>query len=175
MEEWQHGGLYIVDDQAKWEYISVKLKDVTTFSIDVSGLSPEEATRTIIEHVKVRDTNDKIVTLRIKGEINGKTSDVSFGEVYKYLDDAYFVLKNTAKLRSKESMHLINKAGSVEEIENQIMKEVVSELKIKEDEDIFIKALMGVLDKDRGDGEKVADFEKRLTADALKVLEIETE
>ena len=176
MEEWKHGGVYFVDEHVDCEYVPIKLKDVATFNIDVSGLTPEKVTETIIQHVKIRDTKDKIVTLRIKGDIEGKTSDVNFYEVMQYLDEAYFVLRNTAKLRSKTLDQVGERDGTVEEIETEIMKEATSEISLKEtreQEELFTKALIQVLDEERGEGEKVMDFEMRLVSEAMKVLEIE--
>jgi DNA repair protein SbcD/Mre11 len=175
MEEWKHGGLYIVDEKVNWEYVPVKLKDVATFKIDVEGLSPEQATRTIIDHVKARDIEDKIVTLRIRGEIEGKTSDISFKDIYTYLDRAYFVLRNTAKLISKKSV-LSSKGGSVEEIEQELFTDSKSEAPLTEsnESDLFLtKSLFGVLNTQRADGEKVIDFEERVSKDALRVLKFE--
>ncbi len=178
MEEWQHGGVYFVDENVKWEYVPVQLKDVETFSISITGLTPEKATEKILEEVHKRNTDDKIITLRVHGELDGKTSDVDFKTILHSLEKAYFVLKNTAKLQSKESKEVSMKLGSVEEIEQKILKDVVSEIKIKEiskeQEDAFANQLIQLLNKEKEDGEKVADFEKRILSEGLKVLDIET-
>jgi len=178
MEEWQYGGIYFVDEYVKWEYVPVKIKDVESFSIEVDSLSPEKATEKIIEEVKKRNTRDKIITLRIHGEIEGKTSDINFKEILEHLHEAYFVLKNTAKLQSKQSQEVHMKLGTVEEIELEILKEHVSEVTFKEmnkdKEEMFTQQLIQLLDKEKEDGEKVQDFEKRIISEGLKVLDIET-
>lgn len=178
MEEWQYGGIYFVDEHAKWEYAPVKIKDVETFSIAVDELTPEKATERIVQEVKTKNTKDKIITLRIHGELDGKTSDINFKEILDYLQGSYFVLKNTAKLQSKQSKEISMKLGTVEEIEQEILKEHISEIKIKdmdkEKEDQFTQLLMQLLNKEKEDGEKVQDFEKRIISEGLKVLDIET-
>ena len=177
MEEWQYGGVYFVDEHAKWEYVLVKIKDVQTFVIDVSQLSPEKATEKILQDVKTRNTDDKIITLRVKGELDGKASDINFKEILQSLSNAYFVLKNTAKLQSKESKEISMKIGTVEEIEQEIMKEhskdVLLKEMTKEEQDVFSTQLIQLLNKEREDGEKVGDFEKRVLSEALKVLQVE--
>ncbi len=177
MEEWKNGGVYFCDENVNWEYVPVKLKDVQTFKIDVSGLSPDRAKDKILDEVRNVSIVDKIVTLRVVGEVDGKSSEVDFQEVYKELKDAYIVLKNTAKLKSNVSKTISVKEGTVEEIEEEIIKEVSKEVKIKElepeKEESFMKSLMSVLDNEKGEGEKVVDFEKRVVSEAAVVLEIE--
>ena len=126
--------------------------------------------------MKAKDCTDKIVTLRVVGDIDGKTADVNFKDILSHLKDAYFVLRNTAKLKSKATQGVTMKAGSVEEIEQEILKEIVPEMKIKEmskeKEEAFTQELMTVLNREKGDGEKVADFDKRVISEALRALDI---
>jgi len=175
LEEWKCGGVYLVEDN-NLEYIPVKLKDVKTFEFDVEGKSPEEAKQLIIMRLQSEDIKDKIVTIRVKGELNGKSSDLKFKDIYEYTKDAFHVLKNTAKLKSKANVDFNLKQGSVEEIEQSLVNEIECEVKIKdftkEDEIKFTENLMLILDKEREDGEKVQDFEKRIFSEAEKVLEV---
>ncbi|MBI5797579.1 DNA repair exonuclease [Candidatus Woesearchaeota archaeon] len=177
MEEWQNGGVYFVNEKTEWNYVPIRLKEVVTFSLDVSNLSPEQATAKIIEEIKKKDTKDAIVTLRVKGEIDGKTADLNFKEIMEHLQGAYFVLKNTAKLQSKSTQEITMKLGTIEEIEQEILQESKQEIPLKdfskEKEDAFTIDLIQLLNKEKEDGEKVADFEKRIISEAVKVLEIE--
>ncbi len=178
MEEWQYGGIYFVDENSRWEYVPVKIKDVVTFSLDVSHLSPEKATEKILQEVHSKEIEDKIITFRVRGEIEGKVSDINFKEVLETLSSAYFVLKNTTKLQSKESKDISMKIGTVEEIEQEILKEHSSEVSMKEmdkeQQDAFSVQLIHLLNKEREDGEKVSDFEKRILSESLQVFHIET-
>jgi hypothetical protein len=168
LEEWKYGGVYLVSE-SNLEFVPIKLKEVVNVRIDVTGLSPEEVSERIIGRVKDLDVLDKLVTLRITGEINGKVSEINFQEILRSLGGAYFVLRNTAKLTSKSIHDFDMKSGSVEEIENEILNEVESEMFDLN----FTKLLIETLDKEKNEGEKVADFEKRVLADATKVLKIE--
>lgn len=179
MEDYPYGGVYFVDENSKYEFLPIKVKEIFSFEINVNGFSPEKATQTIIEVVRSKDLKDKIVTLRVYGEIDGKTADVNFKEVFEVMNEAYYVLKNTAKLQSKKSGEIAMKLGTVEEIEKEVLKENISEIKIKdmskEKEEEFTNRLINLLNKEKEDGEKVGDFEKRIVSESLKVLEIETE
>ena len=168
LEEWKYGGVYLVSE-TNLEYVPIKMKEVVNVRVDVTNLSPEEVSERIIERIKYLDVKDKLVTLRITGEINGKVSDINFQEILRNLEDAYFVLRNTAKLTSKVIHEFDMKSGSVEEIENEILKEVESEMF----DLAFTKLLIETLDKEKDEGEKVADFEKRILSEAIKVLKIE--
>lgn len=178
MEEWQYGGVYFVDEHVKWEYVPVKIKEVETFSLSLDGLTPEKATEKILQEVKGRETRDKIITLRVHGELEGKTSDLNFKEILEHLHESYFVLKNTAKLQSKQSKEINMKLGTVEEIEQEILKEQSSKIKMKEmdkeKEEVFTQQLIQLLNKEKEDGEKVQDFEKRMISEGLQVFNIET-
>jgi DNA repair exonuclease SbcCD nuclease subunit len=171
MEEWPYGGVYFVDESI--EFVPIKVKEVVNFEIDVNDSSPEKATQKIIEEVKKKEINDKLVTLRVHGNIDGKVSEVNFKEILDTINGAYFVLKNTGKMQAKASKEINMKLGTVEEIEKEILKEALPEVKIKEMEENFTSSLIQMLNKEKEDGEKVADFEKRILSEALKVLEIE--
>lgn len=166
LEEWKHGGLYICDDQLNLEYIPIQLKEVASVNLNFQGCEPEQAEKIIKEELEKINTIDKIVTVRLSGEIDGKPSDINFKKLLNL--DAYIVLRNTAKLIQKTNEQTSIKHGTVEEIE----KELVQENK-QECSEEFIATLMKVLDKEKQEGEKTADFEKRITADASQTLNLE--
>ncbi len=174
LEDYPYGGVYFYDGE-KLEFEEIKVKEIISKEIDVSNLTPEKATQKIIEEMKKVNFKDKIVTIRIIGEIEGKTSEIKFKEIFESLEEAYFVLKNTARLSSKLVEKIEMKKGNVEEIETQILKEVVEDQKIKldEKEEEFTKELIRILGVEKEEGENVADFEKRVITDAMKVLKIE--
>ena len=173
LEEWQRGGVYFVDENVRWEYVPIHLKKVQTFAIDVSEHTPEQATEKILETVKAVPVSDAIVTLRIVGDIEGKTSDVDFEEIFLQIPDAYIVLKNTAKLGSKILKKIGVKQGTVEEIEHAILQEVKTDTSLKDIDENFTKKLMNILSRERGEGEKVSDFEHRIVSEVWGVLNLE--
>jgi DNA repair protein SbcD/Mre11 len=175
LEEWKCGGLYLVEDN-NLEYIPIQLKDVVSLVFDVNDKSPEEAKQFIINELRNKDVKDKIVTLRVRGDLNGRVSELKFKDILEYLGEAFHVLKNTAKLKSKTRVKSSLKDGSVEEIEKELVKEVECEVKIKDfskdDEIKFTEDLMLILDKEREEGEKVGDFEKRVVSEVEKVMDL---
>lgn len=173
LEEWQRGGVYFVDEHVQWEYVPIQLKKVLTFVIDVSHLTPEQATEKIVDEVKTIDVTDCIVTLRVVGDIEGNVSYVDFDTVFSKLASAYIVLKNTAKLNSKFAEQVSVKQGTVEEIEQMVFQEAQKETPLKEINETFTKELMSILSREKGDGEKVADFEHRILSETMQVLHIE--
>jgi hypothetical protein len=114
--------------------------------------------------------------IRIEGMLkSGKPSDVNFKEIISKLGSAYYVLKNTNKLTTKEFEELQVDTGNVEDIEQKIIREHLGQTSLmkKEEELRITEALMEALNKEKEEGEKNADFEIRVLKDAVEVLEIE--
>lgn len=88
---------------------------------------------------------------------------------------AVFIMKNTYKLSSKEFEEVKISKDSVEEIEESLIKEHAGQIKVEkwdtEKQNQLIKKLMHVLDTEKGEDERVTEFEKRLTDNIYKVLE----
>ena len=164
LEEFNHGSFYLVDDQLNLRNIRIKLKDV--LKIKINAVTPSQVEN---ELMSIKDFEDKIVTIRIEGVLeSGRVSDIDFKKVLDYLKDAYVVLRNTNKLKSKE-IEDIKIEGNVENLEEENIKEISSVL-FNED---FIKNLIELLDKDKKDGEKNLDFEYRILNEIKKILNIE--
>lgn len=174
LEQFKHGGFYIVDDKLNYEYVPVKLKDVQSYSFDAEGKTPDEVQKEVLS--KVKDYENKIVTIRIEGTLKtGKPADVNFKEVIQKLGSAFCVLKNTNKLTTKEFEELQVDTANVEEIENKIIQQHLGQIEFmkEEDEQRITEELMKALNKEKEEGEKNADFELRVIKDAQKVLGIE--
>ena len=161
LEEWQHGGLYLCDENLNLEYVPIQLKKVLPITLNLNTLTPEQATE-LIKTSLPENTEDKILTVRIKGEIDGKPSEIDFKPINKL--PSFTTLRNTAKLKSKQSIQSELKQGTVEQIESQHISETQTELNILE--------LMETLDKEKHEGEKVKDFEQRIISEVSKVLTI---
>ena len=131
--------------------------------INADGKSAREVEDEIL---KIGDFNDKILLLRVHGELReGKSSDINFKIISEKFRDAFVFLKNTTKLTSKDFADLEVKEGEVDDIEHEIIKG----LKLEYNEE-FIKNLMNALDKEKDEGERNADFERRLLKDIEKIL-----
>ena len=169
VEELKHGGFCIVDDKLGLRRIPIKLKDVESFSFDLSDKDPEEGKKFILEGIKRRDIKDKIVTLRIFGVLkSGKVSDLGLNELTKDLD-CYIVLRNVNKLGSKEFEELAVDGGNVEDIENSIIKEHLGQFPLK-DEERVTQELVSAFSEEKHEGERVVDFEKRIVENIMNVI-----
>ncbi len=174
LEEFKLGGFYLVDEASNAEYVPVKIKDVLTFAFNADGKTPEALHSEIIDEVASKNIEDKIVLMRIVGMLaSGKPSDVKFNEIFRRLSSAYYVEKNIAGLDSKEFEEMQIKGGSVEDVEQEVIREHVAQLGVPElDSKELTDDLMSVLDKEKAEGEKSADFEKRIISEASKVLKL---
>ena len=154
LEELKHGGFYIYDN-GNLKYIPIKLKDVLCIEINADGKTSREAEDEILE---IKGYEDKILLLRVKGVLKeGKSSDINFKTISDSFRNSFVFLKNTTKLTSKEFLDMEIKEGEIEDVEEDIIKE----FKLDYNEE-FIVNMMNALDKEKNEGERNIDFEKRL-------------
>tara|TARA_Y100000034_G_C6907867_1_gene421889 strand:+ start:1403 stop:2554 length:1152 start_codon:yes stop_codon:yes gene_type:complete len=164
MQELKKGGFYIYDN-GNLKYVDIKLKDVLYVEIDANDKSAREIEDEILY---IKDYEDKIFLLRVSGVLKeGKSSDINFKVISEKFKDSFVFLKNTTKLNSKEFLDLEIKEGEIEDVEAEIVKE----FELNYDEE-FVKNLMEVLDKEKDEGEKNIDFERRLIKDVNEVLKV---
>tara|TARA_Y100000034_G_C6900589_1_gene416404 strand:+ start:1 stop:1152 length:1152 start_codon:yes stop_codon:yes gene_type:complete len=162
LEELKHGGFYIYDN-GNLKYFEVKLKDTLCVSINAEGKSSKEVEDEVL---RITDYEDKILLLRVAGVLReGKGSDINFKVINEKFSSAFVFLKNTTKLTSKEFLNLEVKDIEIEDVE----KEIVKEFDIEYSEE-FVNNLMELLDKEKNEGEKNADFERRLLRDLEVVM-----
>ncbi len=170
LEELKCGSFCIVDDNLNLKRIEIKLKEVTSFNIDVDGLRSEEAENMVIKELEKNDLKDKIVTLRVFGELcSGKISDINFKKIIDNTN-SFIVLKNINKLTTKEFKEVQVKGKNVEEIESILVNEVMNDINDIKDAEKLTLELMNVLMDEKHEGEKVMDYEKRILVNAYKIL-----
>jgi hypothetical protein len=106
--------------------------------------------------------------------LDGKVSDIEFKEVFDliYSKSALFVMKNTNALQMKGFEEIEVDSGSVEETEERLISESLGQVNIEGNEKELTKTLMQVLSAEKEEGEKTADFEKRILDDFKKALNI---
>jgi DNA repair protein SbcD/Mre11 len=171
IEELKKGGFYIVDDQLNLIRKELELKKVLSFT--VSGTLPNEINVQIEKIIEDNDFADKIVTLRVKGELEeGKVSDVKIKTFVKKMEKkgAFFVMKNLNKLKLKEFTEL-KVEGEVKDIEKDLIKEHLGQFKI-EDEENLTDELMKVFSDEKLEGETNSVFEGRMIEAVLGVLKL---
>ena len=170
LEELKYGQFYIVDDKLNIKKIIIKLKDVESIFINADNKIPDE----IINELKdIKNVADKILLIRIEGTLrSGKPSEIKFKEILDKLD-AFVVIKNTIKLKSLEFEGYETKAGDVNEIEDAILKENLSKIKVVFNQGEIAKQLLHSFNIEKDEGERNIDFELRLLKDVNKIFNLE--
>jgi len=182
LEKLENGGFYIVEktDKLELKYEPIVIYNVFSIKLDCNNKSPEHIKSELEEKIKGREFINTIVTIRLSGCLDsGKPSDINIKEIFSKLYDksAYFVMKNTAKLTTKELDKVKTNTSSVEEVEDSLIKESIGQIKVDnlnvEEEEELTKQLMAILSMEKQDGERVADFEKRIKEDIKKVIRLD--
>ena len=170
LEDLKHGSFCIVDTQNEipMKRIELPLKEVELVSIEVKdGLT---ATEEIISELKNRNLTNKIILLRLKGELkNSKQSDINFPRIEDFANQngAYFLLKNTHNLKTKE-LEFESEIENSENLEEEIIK-IYSE-KNPSDFDSLIHSLINSLSIEKEEGETTESFTSRLFGESRKIL-----
>lgn len=172
LEEYKHGGFYLIDDKNRIKYVPIKLKEVITFVFNGDDKEPKNLEQEIIDGLSKEDVEDKIVMMRVTGVLkNGKPSDIDLKKIFSLIENkAYFVMKNTNKLTTKELGELKVDVGNVNEIEEKIIESFKMDFS-KEKIMNFIEALS----LEKIEGEKSFDFESKLIKNFLEVLKLDIE
>ncbi|MDD5192436.1 MAG: exonuclease SbcCD subunit D [Candidatus Nanoarchaeia archaeon] len=175
LEELKNGSFYIIDVEGytKVTKKEIKLKEIVSVNIEITDAIT--GTAKILSELEKRDLKDKILLLRIYGELEkGKTSDIKFSEIEEYLNkqQVYSFLKNTSKLETQrqEFQSQINPSemGKVEETLVQNYKK-----ENPSDFNRLIFELMDCLNLEKQEGEKSTIFEQRLFLGLSKLLKVE--
>ena len=166
----QKGRFYIVDTESQkpLRRIDLKIKDVVFVEFEIKDAL--RATDIIIYELEKRDLDDKIVLIKIRGELEtGKASDIKFQKIEDFLKqkNAYFMLRNTHDLKQKE-IELEIEVKESENIEDDTVK-IFSEQNPSQF-NLSIPLLLNSLSIEKQEGETSETFLNRLVAETKKVL-----
>lgn len=170
LEDLQKGSFYIVDTDSpnSLQKIDLHLKHVVSLNFEFNNALL--ATEQIISKLNETELEDKILLLRIKGELEkGSNSDIKFQQIEEFANKkkAYFILKNTRDLNSKEvelETDITDSENIEEEIINSYSESDSSELNIS------IPQLMIALSIEKQEGETTENFTRRLISESRRVL-----
>ena len=146
-----------------------KVKDIEYLKIEIND--SHTATEKIISEFAQKDLQDKIVLLRVCGEIeNGKNSDIKFLKIEEFVKErgAYFLLKNTHNLNSKE-VELDIEIKDSENIEEETIEHYSKEN--PSDFNKLIFRVMNSLSVEKQEGETNENFSNRLVEDFWRVVD----
>lgn len=173
LEDLRHGSFYIVDtgfsnlNQAL-QKVELKLKEVVSVSVETNNALT--ATEKIISELEKINIEDKIVLLRINGELEvGKNSDIKFQQIEDFAKrkKVYFMLRNTHDLKTKE-VELEVEIKNTDNIEDETVK-VYSEKNPSSFNDL-IPQLINSLSIEKQEGETTENFTNRLLEESKKIL-----
>ena len=148
LEKLERGGFFIVEDgNVRWE--PIQIYNIFKINKDCNHKIPEQIKNEILDEIKNKEFNNTVVLIRFHGTLeSGKPSDIDFKEIFTYLYDksAYFVMKSSHAVVSKEFEEIKTDARNVEDIESFLIKEHLGQIKLEnlslEKEEEFIKNLM---------------------------------
>ena len=173
LETLENGSFYITDTELgnPFQKIDLKLKEIEP--LDILVKNTKTATDEIIEELKKRNLRDKIILLRLSGELdNQKISDINMEKIKNYCieNEAYFVLKNNNDLKTKDfdfKIEIKNK----DNLEEETIKKYSNENPSKFNH--LIPQLMNTFSIEKQEGETVDSFNQRLIEESKKILDIE--
>jgi len=119
LEKLKNGGFYIYED-GNLTHETLQTYNVFSMKIDADHKTPEQVENEIKEQIKDKEFNNTIITMRVEGTLEtGKPTDINFREIFDllYEKSAYFVMKNTIALLSKEFEEIKVSESDVEDIE----------------------------------------------------------
>ncbi len=172
LEDLKYGRFCIVDTEAdqknQLRKIEVKIKEVVSFDVEINNALL--ATEKIISELEKRDLEDKIVLIRIKGVLEtGKSSDIKFSQIEEIVKrkNAYFLLRNTHELKTKET-ELEFEIKETENVEEEIIKNYKDQNPSNFNQHIL--QLMSTLSTEKQEGETIESFTGRLSEEFNKIL-----
>ena len=171
LEDLKGGGFYIVDTSSDnaLKRIELKIKDVVSVEIEIKN--SVYATEKIISELEKIEIEDKVVLLRVKGELeNGKVTDIKFSKIEDFVKqkNAYAFLRNTHELKTKEEEMEIE-IGDTEDIEEETIK-VYSDQN-PSDFNKLLSQVMNAFSIEKQEDERSEVFINRLFEGTRKILE----
>ncbi len=172
LEDLQYGSFYIVDTSSEkpLQKIDLKIKDTVPISIEVRNAL--NATDQIIAEIEKRDVEDKIILLRVRGELeSGSNSDIKFSQIEEAASrkKAYFLLKNIHELKTKE-VEMEIEVRNIDNIEEESIKLYSEQNQNSFNFNSLIPQLMNTLSIEKQEGEKIESFTSRLLEESKKIL-----
>lgn len=188
MEESAQGkgrGFVLVDFKDEVErvsFIEVPCCEYELIDMDADGMASENAAARIRGMAGSVDPADKVVILKVYGELSsGRTADIDFLSIRKMLLEAgaYHVMINRNRLTSKEYKIRSESIGTSQDIERRTFHDNIGQVRVKRTNltgppGVALSTnLLAALRHPMPDNEKKADYERRVTADAISKMELE--
>jgi len=118
-------GSFIIVEDWKLRREKIKLKDIVRISIDADKRNPKEVNVILSEKLASQDVKDALVLLRISGELReGRVGDDDINGFFEssLSQGAYFVMRNTTRLTSKEYEEIVSTSATADELEDSLIR-----------------------------------------------------
>jgi len=180
-------GFYIVSFDDKVEEVKfheVSVCEFEYFEYDVSNKNSMQAKKDLLEKLGRIEAEDKIVVVKIRGELSGgKTSEISSSEIKGLLKEngALEAVINRFGLTSKEYISVKAMGEDVPTIENRLLRENIGTVKVSIEElkgdkgAKLAQDLLKVLRQEQKLNEVKKDYMERVQKHAISTLGLEDE
>lgn len=171
LEDLEKGSFVLVDTNAtqQVQFVDVETKPIEKVNVEIEdGLKANDL---IIAELEKRNLQDKIVLLRVSGELQrGRNSDIKFEKIEEYVKNrgAFFMLKNTNKLQTMKPESDID-IKDESDVEQETIKTYSEQNPSKFNKNV--SQLMNALSIEKQEGETNESFNSRLLDEARKILE----
>jgi len=151
------------------EHVRLERHPVVSVTVDVGGKSAADA-ETAIRRAMPTEAQDAIVLCRIHGTLaSGGIGDIRLSDACQ-VSGALTVLRNTNALQSAAFDEAPPETGTLDEIEERLVREHAGERFGAGRDAQLLRSLMQALSVEKHEGEKINDFESRVLRDADALL-----
>ncbi|MBC7091610.1 MAG: DNA repair exonuclease [Nitrososphaeria archaeon] len=177
-------GFYIISFDEKVrdiKFVDISFYDSLYVEYDASNKNSIQAQKELLDKLRKIDVGNKLVVLRIKGELSGgKTSDISSTEIRNLLlqKGAIYVSINRYGLTSKEYAMVKVVGEDIPAIESKLFTENIGAVKVsnetlKGERGVRLATeLLKVLRREPKPNEAKKDYEEQIRRDALEMLQL---
>lgn len=177
-------GFYIAsfgDTIDEIKFVPIKVCEYLFKELDVEDRNSQQAEKLLTEELESIDVIDKVVTLKIKGELSGgKTSDINFSKIQQNLvtKGALTVYLNRYGLKSKEYAMIKAAGEDASTIERKLLKENLGTIKVSQD---LLKGdkglrlaleLLNILRESVKSGESKQDYAERMKEQGIRTFQL---
>lgn len=180
LEQYSKGGYYLVtveNQQQKLEWAPLEIIPHYSLNLNCNHKSPEAISFEILNHFHKLEIKNSLITIRLTGTLEkGRASEINFKEIFNQLHQqgAYYVMKSTTQLGSREFEEIKITSSSKENFEEEIIKEHLQQIKLfdPETELQMTKQLLNAFNTNKREGENISDFQRRFESEASKLLNL---
>ena len=161
------------------ELVEIKNTKYEIIEIDGKNRDAKSVNAELLQKTRDVDSKDKVIIIKLEGELStGKTADIDTSTIREELADAVALTVNISKnrLSSREYKITEAKGQNKDEIETNVFKENIGEIRLKQEElkgekgVMLAKKLLKELEQPILVNEKKSEYTSRIRKNALEIL-----